>query len=230
MNRYLTEPEQATLLRTLRKEGAICLLARRDDAVTRALIHSGLRINEFSLITVGDALAALRTRYLFIPREHRKGWAAGKGERKTRDHEVFMTAPLREAIEDLLKVRAEMTGAGRTTEEAPLVISRAGERLTVRSYQLRMKKWGAMADLPPRFSPHWLRHTRGQNIMRRSEAKDPRGVVQQALGHADIRSSGVYTVCPREEVEAALSATDGSGAQRVTTRALRREYEGRAAA
>lgn len=222
MNRYLTEDEQARLLVTLRKEGAVCLLARRDEAVTRALIYSGARIQEFSLATLGDALAALRCGYLFIPRENRKG--------RKKDHRIFLTEALRAALEDLIKVRALMLGSGDTTAGAPLVVSREGGRLSVRSYQVRMKKWGEAAGLPPRFSPHWLRHTRAMNVMRRSEARDPRGVVQSALGHADIRSSGVYTQCPREEVEAALAAADAKGRRRVTTRALRREFEGRAGA
>ena len=53
-------------------------------------------------------------------------------------------------------------------------------------------------------------------------------LVQRALGHADIRSSGVYTQTPREAVENALSEIDRPQ-RRVTRAALRRGYEGRAA-
>lgn len=224
MNRYLTEEEQARLLTLLRKEGAVCLLAQRDDAVCRALINSGERIEEFSLTTVGDALAALRSDYLFVPREHRKGYSAGRAK----DHSVYLTRPLREAIEDLLKVRALMTDGATARSDDPLVISREGRRLSVRSYQARMKKWGAMAGLPPRFSPHWLRHTLAMNLKRRSTAKDPRGVLKAALGHTDIRSGGIYMTTSREEVEEALRQSAGPARRRIRTSALRREFEGRA--
>lgn len=224
MDRYLTEEEQARLLTLLRKEGAVCLLARRDDAVCRALINSGARIHEFSLVTVGDTLAALRIGYLFVPREHRKGYSAGRAK----DHSVYLTNPLREALEDLLKVRALMTGGEDGRAEDPLVIGREGRRLSVRSYQARMKKWGAQAGLPPRFSPHWLRHTLAMNLKRRSTAPDPRGVLKAALGHADIRSGGIYMTTSREEVEEALRQAAGKGRRRMRIRALRREFEGRA--
>jgi site-specific recombinase XerC len=92
---------------------------------------------------------------------------------------------------------------------------------------LRFSAWAARAGLPTKASPHWLRHTRAMNVIRRSSAVNPRGVVQSALGHVSIRSTGVYTRTPREEVEAALAETDGR-VGRVTRAALRRAFEGRA--
>lgn len=221
MDRYLTEAEQERLLAVLKAAGAGDVLARRDDAVVRALTHSGCRIGEFSQVTVGAALAALRSGYLFLPRETRKG---GR-----RDHKVFVTAPLREAIGDLLKVRYEMRRLD-CREGDPLVIGRTGAGLSVRSFELRLKQWAVAADIAPDFTPHWLRHTRAMNVMRRSTAKDPRGIVQAALGHESIRSTGVYTTPSREEVEAALTETDGRGRGRVTVRDLRRAFERRVGA
>lgn len=233
MNRYLTEPEQARLLAVLKQHSGEPLAAR-DYAWVRALRHSGLRIHEFSLINVGDALAALRTGYLFIPRENRKGWNRteredGKQKKPPQDLQTYLTAALREAIADLLKSRYEITQADCRETDA-LVVSRAGRRMSVRAYQLRLAEWAQLAGLPSGVSPHWLRHTRAMNIMRDSSARDPRGVVQRALGHADIRSSGVYTQTPREEVEAALDEIDQLQPNRVSRAALRRAYEGRVAA
>lgn len=220
MNRYLTEGEQFKLLSVLKQHSGD-VLAARDYAWVRALRHSGLRIQEFSRISVGDALDALRFGYLFIPKEHRKG--------KRKDHSVYITSALRQALQDLLKCRYQMTPADcRQTD--PLVVSRHGTGMTVRNYELRLADWGRKAGLPPGLSPHWLRHTRAMNIMQESTARDPRGVVQKALGHADIRSSGVYTQTPRAEVEAALDEIDSRAAGRVTVAALRKAYEGRAAA
>ncbi|MFT3964105.1 tyrosine-type recombinase/integrase [Propionivibrio sp.] len=233
MNRYLTEEEQTKLLWTLKLHSGDPLAAR-DYAWVRALRHSGLRIQEFSHISVGDALAALRSGYLFVPREHRKGWNRkptqdGKLRKPPKDHSVYLTDALRRALQDLLKCRFELTGAD-CREFDPLVVSRHGTAMSVRSYQLRLSAWAEKAGLPPGVSPHWLRHTRAMAIMQSSTARDPRGVVQKALGHADIRSSGVYTQTPREEVEAALDEIDVGAAGRVTLAALRRAFYGRAAA
>jgi len=233
MNRYLTEGEQAKLLAVLKQHSGD-VLAARDYAWVRALQHSGLRIREFSLISVGDALEALRSGYLFIPKEHRKGWNRtarddGKERKPPKDHRVYVTQALRQAIQDLLKCRFEMTGAD-CRQADPLVVSRHGTAMTVRNYEIRLREWAEKAGLPPGVSPHWLRHTRAMAIMQSSTARDPRGVVQSALGHADIRSSGVYTQTPRAEVEAALDEIDSRVAGRVTVATLRKAYEGRAAA
>lgn len=233
--RYLTEAEQHALLRTLQLHSGD-LLARRDGAWIRALLHSGMRLNEFALMSVGDALEALRTRYIFIPQEHRKGWNRrprkkdGKLRQPPKDHTVLVTAPLEQALRDLLAVRVLMLGCGVSDVSAPLVVSRQGGRMTCRQFEHRMKTWAAAAGLPEATSPHWLRHTRAKNIMRRSTSTDPRGVVQAALGHASIASTGIYTQVSREELEAALEEVDGAGDRRRVKRGLRAGFEGRARA
>lgn len=220
--RYLTEAQQKTLLRTLRLQSGD-LLARRDFAWVRALIHSGMRIGEFSKVTVGDVLAALRTGWLFVPKEHRKG--------KRRDHEVLLTAPLRTALQDLLAVRADMTGCATHSEDAPLVLSRQGGAMTVRQYEHRMRHWAEAAGITEPVTPHWLRHTRAKNIMRNTTSKDPRGIVQRALGHSSIASTGIYTEVDGEELAEALHEVDAPHAdRRCIKRGLRKAYEGRAAA
>lgn len=230
MERYFTEPEQARLLAVLKAQAADAV-SRRDAALIRLLIHSGLRIGEALQVTVGQALEALRSNYLFIPREHRKGWnrtadAQGKTRRPPKDHMVFVTGALRADLQDLLRVRHEQReGDCQTTD--PLVIGRHGGAITVRAFELRFKLWAFAAELPLQASPHWLRHTRAMNIIRRSTAKNPLGVVQAALCHASIKSTGVYTATPREEVEAALVETDGR--RRVSIRELRRSFEDMAA-
>jgi site-specific recombinase XerD len=223
--RYFKLDEQRQLIGAAAKSSA--LVDRRDHAWMRALLYSGLRITEFSLITLGDAMASLRERYLFIPKMHRKG--------KRRDHKVFMTHPLRDAIEDLIKIHFEIVQDKKTNVDSALVISRQhGDApdgkcppMSVRSYELRVKHWAAVASLPKEASPHWFRHTRAMNIMRGSAANDPRGVAQLALGHATISSTGVYTGVLREELEEALNQTDSQSPKRVTLAHLRKEFERR---
>lgn len=215
MKKYLTEEEQRRLFHTLKQFTGPT--ARRDDALVRLLIHSGLRIGECLRLSVGDAAAAAKTGYLFIPKEYRKGRA---GER--RDHEVLVTQPVREALADLLALRDD------APLEDALVVSRKHGVLTVRAFELRVDYWAELAGLPAGVSPHWLRHTRAMNIMRRTTATDPLGVVKAALGHSSIRSTEVYASATREKVEAALREVDGKPRLRLAD--LRKQYERRAGA
>lgn len=225
MNRYLTEDEQARLLKVLKEAACRDALGRRDDAATRVLLFSGLRIGEFLAITVGDALAALQSGYLFVPKERRKG----HGRRRAQDLSVYLTRPLRRAFEDLLKVRHEMTAADCHVADA-LVVGRHGEGATIRAFELRYKQHARTAGLA-RSSPHWLRHSHGMNLLRHSTAREPLVVVQRALGHRSIASTGVYAHATREELEASLDAAAQAVAPgRVTTAQLRKAYEGRVAA
>lgn len=220
-SRYLTEEQQRLLLRHMHLRRADAL-ARRDGALMRLLLHTGMRLGETVAMTVGDALAALRTGWVFIPRQNRKRGRA--------DHTVRVTAPVAEALRDVLGARAELTGQAACHESAPMLASRQGEGLTARAVQLRVKAWMADAGLPEGISPHWFRHTRAKNIMRRSTSNDPRGLVQAALGHASIASTGIYTEVDADDLAAALEEVDGLGDRRRVKRGLRRAYEGRAAA
>lgn len=219
--RFLTLAEQRKLLGTLKQyTGEV---ARRDDALTRLLIGSGMRIGETLCISVGDAVAAMQSGYLFIPKERRKGEAC--------DLSVLLTRSVRRALEDLLTLRD-----GAELDEA-LVISRNSrgrgwKAMSVRAFELRVSYWAGLAGLPEGVSPHWFRHTHAKNIMRDSEASDPLRVAQISLGHTSRRSTEIYTKLDREELETALHQVDGkvNGKARVRLADLRREFEGRAAA
>lgn len=201
MNRCLSTQEEQQLLRCLASRSA--LEARRDHAWMRALRFSGCRVGEFSHVSVGAALMAIKTRQLFLPRETRKG---GR-----RDHTVLVTEQLGQALRDLLAVREEQTGIPieRADRRGALVLNRYGLRLSVRSYQKRMQFWVREAGLQIEASPHWFRHTRAMRIMQCSTARDPRGIVQLALGHSDIKSTSIYTSPTREDLLQALEEADG---------------------
>jgi site-specific recombinase XerC len=64
------------------------------------------------------------------------------------------------------------------------------------------------------------------NIMRRSKSNDPRGIVQGALGHASISSSGIYTRLSKEELQQRLEEVDGK--PRIAKKEVRATYERRA--
>lgn len=200
LTRYLPEEQQRSLIAAAAQTHDP--YAQRDAAWMRALLYSGCRITEFSLIDMRAAHYVLRARRLVIPAENRKGGA--------RDHVILATVALVEAVGDLLRIREIITGRRNDTLDptAPLIVNRYGERLSVRSYQKRVQHWTTVAGLTVSVSPHWLRHTRAHNIMRRSNAQDPRAIVQSQLGHASISSTGIYTQVAEHEARGALEAVD----------------------
>lgn len=218
MRRYLTEDEQARLFKTIGNTAG--RRARRDYQALKLMRDTGMRANEFVLISVHAAEAALETNYLYVPKQHRKG---GK-----HDHTVLVTSPIRDALRALIEIHAALMEGALPDPERPLLLSRLKRGMSVRALELRVAYWAKRAGLPPGVSPHWFRHTRAMNIMRRSTARDPRGVVQGALGHATIASSAVYTQLSREEFEAALHEVDG--APRYRKRDIRRLHLVREAA
>jgi integrase len=156
---------------------------------------------------------ALRNGYIVVPAHMRKGFSAKreKGEEpkdpKRVPHSYFVTPTIRECLEALLRLSA--------AENAPLdggpspLVWGDGQALSVRSYQVRLKLWAREAGLPGGVSPHWLRHTRAMNMIRRSRSANPLKVAQLALGHASLSSTGIYTQMSREEFERDLLAIDG---------------------
>lgn len=237
MKRYLTEQQIRRLLASM-KARAVSDLARRDFAWATLLLRSGMRIGEFSRMTVRQAEQALATGWLFIPGTDRKGGkrnanttpgvmtttAAEKRRfcaqnKPVRDHEIPVTKAMRESLEQLLRLQKAF--GGRREGEEPLVISQKGGRMAIRSYQERMTFWCREAGIE-HASPHWLRHTCGMQIMKHSTAKDPRGVAQAQLGHATISSTGIYTGVTKEELVATMNAIEGG--QRLRRREVARKF------
>ena len=214
--RYLSEPEQRRLLNAAKS----CAdpLAQRDYHWMAALILSGMRIQEFSRLTRQRVQLALGCGWLVSRKED------CKGHRKA--NEYLVTQQLRVHLQALVKL-SDSLGTGidlADDQEPPLVWGRdiAGRAcaLSVRGYQLRMKHWAEVAGLDPRLSPHWLRHTRAMNIMRRSRGDNPLKVCQLALNHSSLASTGVYQQLSREEYERELQLVDGARMPKKVARVL----------
>ena len=224
MNHYLTDIEQKKLLTTIKQYADE--KAQRDYHICSALIHSGMRIGEFLLITVGDALAALDSDggYLYIPPENRKcGISVNKktGKVTKRDHSVYLTKGLRLDLIQLLELR------GSYEPEHYLIAGRIDqEPMSARNMQLRVKDWAAQAGLGHlKVTPHFFRHTHAMNIIRNSTAREPLRIVKAALGHRNINTTAIYTEASREEVAAALDEIDTAPRGRITKAQLRRAHQ-----
>ena len=84
----LTEDEQKRLLDVLNLYKSE--VAQRDSAVVRLLLSTGMRVGECLRLSVKDAMSALKTGYLYLPKEYRKG-----RHDERRDHEVLVTVTVR---------------------------------------------------------------------------------------------------------------------------------------
>lgn len=206
MKRYLTQTEQARLLNAAKQVADP--LAQRDFHCMSALLLTGMRITEFTALTVPQVQQALLVGWLVsLP-------AACKGGRA---NDYVVTEQLRVHLRALVRYASLLTdqvSADAARTGLPLVPGRDGQPLSVRAVQLRVKYWVTEAGLDPRISPHWLRHTRGMNILRCTRAKDPRQallVVKEALGHASLKSTGVYLSLSREELASEIRAVDAGG-------------------
>lgn len=219
LKRYLTDEEQRRLLAAAK--GCAGPLALRDHSWMRLLIETGMRVNELATLSLHQAQQALVCGWLVVLPAQRKG---GK-----RGHEYLVTEPVRQCLGALLRVHEALMPMWFLTQPGgvpagfvpPLLWGRCGavrvkgvavllaEHMSVRSLQARMKHWAYLAGLPPRVSPHWLRHTRGVNIINRSRGANPLKVVQEALGHASLASTGIYTQMSREAYTAELHQVAG---------------------
>jgi len=216
MKRYLTEPEQRQLLAPMK--GSTDPLAQRDYHAFSALILTGMRIAEFTKLTVPQVRQGLRCGWLVSLKEHCKG--------RRHTNEYLVTQPLRRHLQALVDLSDAMAISMAQPEGQfqPLVWGRdvagiAGP-LSVRSYEARLKEWSARAGLDPRLSPHWLRHTRAMNVITRTRGKDGLRVAKLALNHQSIRSTGIYTQMSREQYEREIHLVDGGRVPRRVARQM----------
>lgn len=211
MANYLTDGELKQLLDT--PKALSDSIAQRDYHWMSALVLTGCRIEEFSYITIGDVMSALQTKYLFIPKERRKG--------RKKDHSIFITEALKKHLKALVMMAED------TDNDAPLIPNKQGGHLCVRAYQKRVIYWAKEAGLPYRVTPHWFRHTRGYQIFKNSGSKRPLQIIQEVLGHQNINTTTIYSRPTRDEVALALQETDKQGSVRKNMTQLRREFNER---
>lgn len=218
--RYLTEEEQRRLLAA--PKAAAGLLAQRDHAWLRLLIETGMRAGELVSLSLEQAERALATGWLVVRADQRKGGKRGQ--------EYLVTEPVRQCLEVLISLNSELRPSVALGLDVvvPLLWGRCGvvrgvllcEHMSIRSLQVRLKHWTYLAGLPDNVSPHWLRHTRGVNIIRRSRGKNPLKVAQLALGHVSLASTGIYTQMSREDYMAELQAVAGGRMRKADARSM----------
>jgi integrase/recombinase XerD len=150
--------------------------AQRDKAMLELLYATGLRVTELVSLDVADI--ALESDPVTVR-------CLGKGER-----ERVLPLPPR-AVDELrqyiFKVRTRLV---RNRKESALFVNRRGERLTRQGFWLILKNYAREAKLDKGITPHTLRHTYATHMI---SGGMPLRNVQDALGHASISTTQVYT-------------------------------------
>lgn len=173
--KFLTESQMAALLdgpqRLRRNESLDAFTACRDQLVLELLYGGGLRVSELVALSYRDIDPATASARVL-----------GKG-RKER------ICPLgRTAIAALNKFRTEF--ARDITPGAAVVVTSRHRRMPVRTVQLLVKKYLALADLPMDITPHKLRHSYATHLL--NSGADLR-TVQELLGHSSLTTTQIYT-------------------------------------
>lgn len=144
----------------------------RDLAMFELMYSSGLRLAE---------LACLDLQALDAPgRELR---VLGKGNK---ERILPVGSKAISALARWLSVRNQYADP----QETAIFVSQRGSRLSRRSIQARLARWGILAGADQRLHPHLLRHSFASHML---ESSGDLRAVQELLGHADIATTQVYT-------------------------------------
>lgn len=193
--KYLTEKEEKALLRTVKEiKGE---KAERDRVILELLLGTGLRAAELVGLNVGD----LRNK----EKLHVRPEIAKRGK------ERFI--PVSADLQRIMKAffRDKLTRKESIRDDAPLFVSRNGNRLSKRSLQELVEGWLVRAGLTTTkggktvalYSAHSLRHTCFKRMQERGVKLT---TIQKIAGHASLASTGIYTEATWEEMVEAVEA------------------------
>lgn len=144
----------------------------RDLSMFELMYSSGLRLSELAGLNLHSVdLRGGEVRVL------------GKG---SKERILPVGRKAREALERWLETRQAIAPEG----EGALYVSRRGDRLSTRSIQSRLSRWGLAKGADQRLHPHLLRHSFASHML---ESSGDLRAVQELLGHADIATTQVYT-------------------------------------
>jgi len=147
-------------------------LAVRDHCMMELMYSSGLRLSELVGINLQD-----------IKLSEKEIMITGKGSKQRL---LPITKCAVEAVKRWLKIRVEFAGP----DESALFLSKQKKRISARSVQMRMEKWGLQQSLPGHVNPHKLRHSFATHML---ESSGNLRAVQTLLGHADLATTQIYT-------------------------------------
>lgn len=152
--------------------------ALRDRAIIELLFSSGLRVSELVNLNRGH-----------INTKRREFMVRGKGQK---DRPVFISKSAADKVNEYLDTRLDNLPPLFISYSRNNVANQTGDyrRLTARSIQRMVAKYGRLAGLTKHVHPHAMRHAFATDLL--MNGADLRSV-QSMLGHANIATTQVYT-------------------------------------
>ena len=144
----------------------------RDRALIETLYTTGMRVSEISSLNIDDIFDKNKIKLL------------GKG---AKPRVVFMSDTARIWIDHYIKLCSQKF---KNLQNNALFLNKFGARLSVRSIQKLVKKYGYKSGIGISLHPHLLRHTFATQML--SNGADLR-TVQTLLGHSKVSTTQIYT-------------------------------------
>lgn len=183
---YLKLNEAQKYINTIKNSDSIN--KKRNLAIVKLFLHAGLRISELVNLNKDD---------LDYADQSIKFFGKGNKERYVPLHKDVIKTINRYFLE-----RKEITPKNEDAKKA-LFLSRQGNRISVRSIQLFVKKYAKIAGIKnaDKITPHKLRHTFASILYK--QTKDIK-VLQDLLGHSNISTTQIYTHTDTEQKKAVI--------------------------
>lgn len=157
----------------------------RDKAIFLLMLRCGLRVSEIRHLLLADL--DLQPPPGQLPRL----WIHGKGGKQ---RVVYLSPQALAALNDWLTIRPN-------SPDPAIFLNRFGHRLSVTGIQKRLANYCRQAEI--RLTCHQLRHTFGRHL---TEAQVPVTTTQRLLGHAQLRTTQIYTHLSNRQAQAEFDA------------------------
>lgn len=165
------------------------LIGMRDAAVLETLYGSGMRVAELVGMTLRD-----------VPDDSGRIKVYGKGRK---ERIVYCGDPACQAIAGYVhEVRPVLLDRAKRETDA-LWLNARGVGITARSIEDIVKLYAGRAGINKDVSPHKIRHTFATHLL---EGGCDLRVVQELLGHADLKTTEIYTHVTTSHLERAYRA------------------------
>lgn len=166
-------------------------------AMFELLYSSGLRVSELVSLDLRDFSDSSYQSLGWVDFAQAEVRVTGKGNKQ---RIVPVGKPALIALQDWLAIRHTLVKA----DERALFLNERGNRMSVRSVQLRLKSHAQTMGIPTDVHPHVLRHSFASHVLQSSG--DLRAV-QEMLGHRSIAATQVYTALDFQHLAQVYDAT-----------------------